>query len=211
MQLTNRFTVPVQVDEAWGILLDATQLAPCMPGAAVESVQGDQVYGRVKVRLGPISITYKGQLTFTEKDEIHHRVVLDAAGREASGNGTASARVTADLTESGNETLVGVTTDLTITGKPAQFGRGVMADVSERIIQQFAANLARQLDSGPLRPDNGERRSVPPPTPRVSVAPPVEIEGPRSPISRNLLSVLAILASAVGVAIVLRIMNKRTR
>jgi carbon monoxide dehydrogenase subunit G len=148
MELHNTFTVPVTVDEAWRVMLDVQQLAPCMPGASVDEVQGDDVLGRVKVKLGPISVTYRGKLTFVERDEEKHRVVLDAAAHELKGSGTASARITAGMESVEAGTEVTVTTDLSITGKPAQFGRSVMNDVSERIIGQFAQNLARELEGG---------------------------------------------------------------
>ena len=145
MELRNTFTVPVGIHEAWRVMLDVRALAPCMPGATVDDVQGDDVLGRVKVKLGPIGITYKGKVTFIERDEQRHRVVLDASAREMRGSGTASARITAGMAPVADGTEVAVVTDLNITGKPAQFGRGVMADVSERIIGEFAGNLAREI------------------------------------------------------------------
>ena len=148
MQLQNTFKVPVPVDEAWRIMLDVEQIAPCMPGATVDQVVGDDVEGRVKVKLGPIVVTYRGKLTFAERDQAAHRVTMNAAAREVRGSGTASARVEATMRDVGDATEVVVTTDLNITGKPAQFGRNVMADVSARIIDEFAANLARQLEAG---------------------------------------------------------------
>lgn len=148
MQLENTFTVPVPVDDAWSVLLDVEQIAPCMPGATVESVDGDNIAGRVKVKLGPMVITYHGTMTFLERDESAHRAVLSASAREARGGGTASATFTAVMRDLGGETEVSVQTDLNVTGKPAQFGRGVLADVSENIIQQFATSLARQLETG---------------------------------------------------------------
>jgi carbon monoxide dehydrogenase subunit G len=150
MELRNTFTVPVGTDEAWRVMLDVRALAPCMPGATVDDVQGDDVLGRVKVKLGPIGITYKGKVTFVERDEQKRRVVLDASAREMRGSGTASARITAGMEPVGGGTEITVVTDLNITGKPAQFGRGVMADVSERIIGEFAANLAREIQGGEL-------------------------------------------------------------
>jgi carbon monoxide dehydrogenase subunit G len=148
MQLNSTFKVPVPVDEAWRVLLDYPRLARCMPGATVTGVQGDDVLGQVKVKLGPVSITYQGKVTFSEKDEAGHRIVASAAGREVRGSGTASAQITAVMTDAGGATEVNVATDLNITGKPAQFGRSVVAEVSERLIGQFADNLARELESG---------------------------------------------------------------
>jgi carbon monoxide dehydrogenase subunit G len=148
MQLKNTFVVPVPVDQAWRVLLDVEQIAPCMPGASVDRVDGDDITGRVKVKLGPIAVGYEGTISFVERDETHHRAVLSAAAREARGGGTARATIAASLEDGGGKTTVNVVTDLAITGKPAQFGRGVMADVSEHIINQFASNLASELQSG---------------------------------------------------------------
>ncbi len=148
MQLEHTFTVPVGVEDAWRVLLDIERIAPCMPGAVIESVDGDDFTGSVKVKLGPIGLTYKGKASFVEKDEAAHRAVIDARGRDARGNGTANAKVTATLTESGGSTDVHVLTDLDITGKPAQFGRGVMVDVGNKLIGQFADCLAGKLTAG---------------------------------------------------------------
>jgi carbon monoxide dehydrogenase subunit G len=152
MQLNSTFKVPVPVDEAWRVLLDYPRLARCMPGATVTGVQGDDVLGQVRVKLGPVSITYQGKVTFSEKDGAAHRIVASAAGREVRGSGTASAQITAVMTDAGGVTEVNVATDLNITGKPAQFGRSVVAEVSERLIGQFADNLARELESGQAAP-----------------------------------------------------------
>jgi carbon monoxide dehydrogenase subunit G len=147
VNLEHSFTVPVGIDEAWKILLDIELIGPCMPGATIESVDGDDFTGAVKVKLGPIGLTYKGKASFIEKDEAAHRAVIDARGRDARGNGTAAAKVTATLTEQAENTVVNVTTDLDITGKPAQFGRGVMVDVGNKLIGQFADNLAATISA----------------------------------------------------------------
>ena len=145
MQLTHSFTVPADIEQAWQVLLDIERIAPCMPGAALDSVSGDDFTGTVKVRLGPISLTYKGKASFIEKDAAAHRVVIDAQGKDARGNGTAKAVITATLADDGAGTAVKVVTDLHITGKPAQFGRGVMVDVGNKLIGQFADCLAGKL------------------------------------------------------------------
>lgn len=145
MQLEHSFTVPVGIDDAWKVLLDIERVAPCMPGAALETVHGDDFTGTVKVKLGPIALTYKGKASFVEKDELAHRAKIHAQGRDARGNGTASAKVTASLSDEGGQTKVEVLTDLDITGKPAQFGRGVMVDVGNKLIGQFADCLAGKL------------------------------------------------------------------
>lgn len=145
MRLEHEFTVPVSVPEAWRLLLDVQRIAPCLPGATVESVDGDEVVGRVKVKIGPVTASYQGTARFIEKDEAAHRFVLEAAGRETRGTGTANATVTGQLHEEESSTRVTVTTDLDITGKPAQFGRGVMADLADNLISQFASCLAGEL------------------------------------------------------------------
>jgi carbon monoxide dehydrogenase subunit G len=146
MQLENTFTVPTGIDDAWVAFNDPTRFAPCFPGATVESYEGDSFVGTVKVKLGPISLTYKGTGTYLQRDDANYSVLIDATGRDARGNGTASAKVTGSLTSLGaDETEVKMITDLTVTGRPAQFGRGVMADVSDKIINQFAACLAKKL------------------------------------------------------------------
>ena len=169
MQLENSFTVPVPVDEAWRVLLDIERIAPCMPGAALDSVTGDEFTGRVKVKLGVITLTYQGKASFVEKDEAAHRAVIDARGRDQRGNGTASALVTATLAADGDRTKVDVLTDLNITGRPAQFGRGVMTDVGNKLLGQFADRLAAQLGAG-------DQQSAPPPAPTTVPVPAVSPE-----------------------------------
>jgi carbon monoxide dehydrogenase subunit G len=159
VQLENSFTVPVPVDEAWRVLLDIERIAPCMPGAALDSVEGDDFTGRVKVKLGPINLTYQGKASFIEKDEAAHKAVIDARGKDQRGNGTAAAVVTAKLAAEGAITRVDVLTDLNITGRPAQFGRGVMTDVGNKLLGQFADKLAAQLGEGDAQGD-AERASA---------------------------------------------------
>jgi carbon monoxide dehydrogenase subunit G len=150
VQLENSFTVPVPIDEAWRVLMDIERIAPCMPGAALDSVDGDDFTGRVKVKLGPINLTYQGKASFVERDETAHKAVIDARGKDQRGNGTAAAVITAKLAPEGTVTRVDVVTDLNITGRPAQFGRGVMTDVGNKLLGQFADKLSAQLASGDL-------------------------------------------------------------
>ncbi|MCH9788546.1 MAG: SRPBCC family protein [Actinomycetia bacterium] len=142
MQLENSFTVPSDAETAWQTLLDVEAIAPCMPGATLESVDGDDFSGNVKVKLGPVSMVYGGTASFLSKDESRHTAVIKGTGKEKRGTGTAQANVSLVLTaEDDARTRVDVTTDLTITGKAAQFGRGVMQDVASRLVDQFASNL----------------------------------------------------------------------
>jgi carbon monoxide dehydrogenase subunit G len=143
LDLQNSFVVPADIDQAWATLMDVERLAPCLPGATLESYEGDDATGKVKVKVGPVQMTYTGKVHFVERDEATHRMVMDASGREARGSGTAAATATATLhDEGGDRTRVDVVTDLTITGKAAQFGRGVLQDVAAKIVGQFADNLA---------------------------------------------------------------------
>lgn len=143
IELDNAFTVPVPPEQAWDVLLDVERIAPCMPGASVTSVEGDEVAGQVKVKLGPLSLTYKGTAKFTEKDEENHTIALEASGKETRGAGTASATVHAGLkpADAEGQTLVSIHTALNVTGRPAQFGRSLLPEVSGKLITQFAANL----------------------------------------------------------------------
>ena len=149
MQLEHDFVVPAAVEQAWKVLLDVQRVVPCMPGATLETVEGDSFTGRVKVRVGAIGLTYGGKASFVETDEAAHRVVIDASGRETRGSGTAKATVTAVLVQEGEKTRVRVSTDLAVTGKPAQFGRGVMSDVAGKLIGRFADCLGEELASTP--------------------------------------------------------------
>ena len=129
------------VDQAWAVLTDIERIAPCMPGAELTEVDGDTYHGLVKVKVGPITAQYKGTASIVEKDEAAHRVVLKAAGRDARGQGNASAVVTAVMTEQPGGTKVAIVTDMTVSGRVAQFGRGVMGDVTAKLLQQFVGNL----------------------------------------------------------------------
>jgi uncharacterized protein len=145
MQLENEFSVPAPVSEVWKTLLDVERIAPCMPGATVERVDGDEVAGRVRVKVGPVTASYAGAARFVTKDEAAHRFVLEGSGRETRGTGTASATVEVGMSEQDTVTRVRVVTSLEVTGKQAQFGRGVMADIAAKLTDQFAACLAERV------------------------------------------------------------------
>jgi uncharacterized protein len=149
IELDNSFTVPVPPGQAWDVLLDVERIAPCMPGASVTSVDGDEIQGQVKVKLGPLSLTYKGTAKFTDKDQASHTISIEATGKETRGSGTASATVQASLTQgdSAGQTLVSIHTSLNVTGKPAQFGRSLLPEVSGKLIQQFATNLEAMINA----------------------------------------------------------------
>jgi carbon monoxide dehydrogenase subunit G len=149
IDLDNSFTVPVPPEQAWDVLLDVERIAPCMPGASVTSVEGDEIQGQVKVKLGPLSLTYKGTAKFTEKDQASHTIAIEATGKETRGAGTASANVQATLKpgDTAGSTLVAIHTALNVTGRPAQFGRSLLPEVSGKLIAQFAANLEALINS----------------------------------------------------------------
>lgn len=174
MDLENSFVVPAGIDRAWQTLLDVEKIAPCMPGAALGEVNGDEFTGTVKVKLGPVTMTYGGKATFLSKDDAAHVAVIEGVGKETRGSGTAKAVVTTTLHEvSPTETRVDVKTDLAITGKPAQFGRGVMQDVASRLVTQFADNLSAVMaEAETASPTTGEPSSASVGT----VAPPPRIQ-----------------------------------
>jgi len=181
VQLDHEFTVPVPAVRAWPVLLDIDRVGPCMPGATITKVDGDDVEGTVKVKVGPITVTYAGTASFLEKDESTRRAVIEARGRETRGTGTATARVTAQLHDQGEATRVTVSTDLAITGKPAQFGRGVMADVGAKLLGRFADCLSSQLTAG-----EGAAEAQPAAAPAGSAGgpPPGEAAGGVAPAER---------------------------
>ena len=148
MELTNEFRVAVPAAKTWEFLTDVERVAPCLPGATLLSVDGDEFTGAVKVKVGPITVSYKGEAAFVEKDAAAQRMVLKANGKETRGNGNAAAVVAAQLKDEGDATSVVITTDLTISGKAAQFGRGVLSDVASNLIGQFAKSLEADLIGG---------------------------------------------------------------
>jgi uncharacterized protein len=173
VDLTHSFTVQAPVAETWQAFQDIESVAGCFPGATVTEVYGNDFEGTCKVRLGPIALVYSGSGTFLEKDEAAHRFVVNAKGKDKRGNGTAGARVTATFAEVGDGgTRVDVHTDLSITGKPAQFGRGVIEDISDKLLQQFVACLQTKVGVA-------DEPAVAEPT--VTAPPPKQVAAEQSP------------------------------
>jgi carbon monoxide dehydrogenase subunit G len=150
MQLTNTFTVSLPVEETWQTFLDLPRIAPCLPGAALTNVDGEDFHGGVKIKVGPVSAQYKGVARFVEKDDANHRAVISARGKDVGGQGNANATITATLTPQGDGTQVQVQTDLDLSGRVAQFGRGVIGDVTNKLLNQFVKNLENEISNGTL-------------------------------------------------------------
>jgi carbon monoxide dehydrogenase subunit G len=174
VELNHRFTVPIGVEETWAHFNDIASVAECFPGAQVTEADESSFSGSVKVKLGPIALQYNGSGTFVEKDAEAHRFVVDAKGKDKRGNGTAGAKVTVSMSDAGGSTDVSVETDLAITGKPAQFGRGVMQDVSDKLLGQFVACLEQRLAAPEPEPESAPEPEAEPATEAVAgvAAPP---------------------------------------
>lgn len=217
MDLNHSFTVNVPVDDAWRILTDVERIAPCLPGAQLQEIEGDTYRGAVKVKVGPIQAQFKGQANFLERNEVTHHIVLKGEGRDIGGKGNASAIITADLTAiTDSSTSVVVNTDLSITGKVAQFGRGTMADISNKLLAQFVENLNVLIADQPTSAPTSEPAAPAPSAteaapaaatsaPQTSTSEPVvrKIDAPEAE-ALNLLSVStgAIAKRAIPVVIV---------
>jgi len=145
MRFEHEFTVPVPIEQAWAVLLDVERVAPCLPGATLDIFEGEEFTGRMKVKVGPITVTYRGSARFEDVDKDAHTLTIQASGKEARGSGTAAATVRARLTPGDGSTVVAVETTFNVTGRPAQFGRGVMSEVGSKLIDRFAVNLAELL------------------------------------------------------------------
>ena len=197
MELTNEFRVGLPVDRAWTVLTDLERIAPCMPGAQLQEVEGEEYRGVVKIKVGPITAQYKGAAQFTSLDAEAHVAALKAEGRETRGQGNASAVITATLVADGDGTKVTVTTDLTVTGKVAQFGRGVLADVSAKLLDQFVACLettvlADEPVAEPPAAASDEVRKIAGPE-----AKPVDLlDAAGSPVAKRVGPILALVALA---------------
>jgi uncharacterized protein len=150
MKINNEFTVGAPIHQAWDTMLNLERIAPCLPGAAIQEEKDEGEYdGTMKVKIGPITANYKGTVKFEEVDEDSHRAVLQATGRDARGQGTASATIVSTLQEEGDGTRVSVETDMKLTGRAAQFGRGIAQDVATKMLDQFASCLEEEITGGP--------------------------------------------------------------
>ena len=209
MDLHHEFTVNVPVDEAWRTLTDLERIAPCLPGAQLTEVEGDTYRGQVKVKVGPILAQFKGQASFVSRDDASYTATLKGEGRDTGGKGNASALITANLQSvDATRTKCVVTTDLTISGKVAQFGRGALADVSDKLLAQFTDNLNTLITSAPA-----ESAPAPASEPQPSgvrqiesadVAPLDLLDAAGSTIAKRLVPlvvVLAVVAVIVGVVV----------
>ena len=208
MELTNEFTVALPIERAWALLTDVERIAPCMPGAQLTGVEGDTYSGQVVVKLGPVTAQYKGTAVFENVDEAAHVAVLRASGRDSRGQGNATALITATLRGEGDRTQVEVLTDLTITGKVAQFGRGVIADVSAKLIGQFVDCLGTSLVE-PAPATAATPAEAPPAAAQPAAAPPTEPRPvtpldlaavARGPVLKRALPVLAVVVAAAVTA-----------
>lgn len=232
MDLSHEFTVPASVEETWAALNDIASVAECFPGAQVTEVDGDTFKGTVKVKLGPIALVYNGTGTFVEKDEATRTMTIAAKGKDKRGNGTAGADVVATMSEADGSTRVQVVTQLAVTGKPAQFGRGVMQDVSDKLLGQFTDCLAGRV--GQQAPPDPEPAAAPDPAPsaaaadrpaptaaappRPTVVPPrAESPDDALDLGATVLPVLAraywkqALGGALALAVVVRLVRRLTR
>ncbi|GAA2118562.1 SRPBCC family protein [Actinomadura alba] len=186
MELEHEFTVPVPVDRAWPTLLDVERVAPCVPGATLDSIDGDEFNGRLKVRLGAMTITYRGTARIVKADESAHVVTIEGTGKEARGSGTASVAVRAELRpETGDETAgestrVTVHTKLDVTGRPAQFGRNMLSEVGGKLIARFAKALADELAASPQGAAAPRDAAAPAPEVPVSEAPVSKAQAPEA-------------------------------
>ncbi|MFE7421593.1 SRPBCC family protein [Rhodococcus sp. NPDC057529] len=160
MKIANEFTVSAPIEQAWEVLSDLEEVAPLLPGAQMTGREGDDYLGKVKVKVGPVTSEFKGKATFVERDAQEHRAVIDARGRDSRGSGNASATIIAQLHEAGDGTRVTVDTDMKIVGKLAQFGSGMIQQVSEKLMGQFAESLEAKLSGGPADQPAAEPESV---------------------------------------------------
>ena len=227
IELDNSFTVPVPPEQAWDVLLDVETIAPCMPGASVTSVEGDEIEGQVKVKLGPLSLTYKGTAKFTEKDPENHKIAIEATGKETRGAGTASANVQATLTpgDAAGSTLVAIHTSLNVTGRPAQFGRSLLPEVSGKLIAQFASNLEAMItadtapaeatdapeDAGTADDSSGEAAPVAAKPAAPVIKQEESLNAFKFVVVPMLKRVIPVAAAGAAIAVVIRVITRRKK
>ncbi|QNP67675.1 SRPBCC family protein [Streptomyces genisteinicus] len=205
MQLDHSFTVPASPEDAWKLFQDLARVAPCMPGAVLDTLDGDSFTGRVKVKVGAVQMSYRGEGTVA-RDETARSMHLDLSGSETRGAGTASATVTATLTAAPAGTVVRVRTDLDITGRPAQFGRGIMTEVGDRIVQQFAARLEELLNAPSAGPAAAAAS-----TPAAAPAEPEAVDLGAAALPVLLRKAAVPAAALLAVLVVVRALGRRSR
>ncbi|AIJ25469.1 SRPBCC family protein [Amycolatopsis methanolica] len=225
MRLDHEFTVPAPPAEVWKAVTDPERVAPCMPGATLTKVEGETFTGTVKVKLGPISLLYKGSGEFLETDEQARKIVIKASGKDSRGAGTAAATVTVTLSEENGGTKGSVATDLNVTGRPAQFGRGMISEVGGKILDQFATNLADRLgaaetSSAPAEEkpaESGVTTEPAPEKPKLETVKPQPQEAEAidlfeyagGSIGKRLAPVLAGVAAVLGIVAIVRLIRRR--
>ncbi|WP_433565894.1 SRPBCC family protein [Nocardia sp. CA-151230] len=213
MKIANEFTVHAPLEQAWAVLTDLEQVVPLMPGAQLVGWEGEDFLGKLKVKVGPVTSEFTGKANFVERDEHDHRAVINGSGRDSRGSGNAAATITTQLREDGDRTRVTVDTDLKIVGKLAQFGSGMLQQVSEKMIGQFVASLEEKLAEGDsaaaaatAAPDGREAR--PQPVAQTEPAPLdlVELVGPAM-IKKYAPAIAFVLAAVLGIILVRRRMR----
>jgi hypothetical protein len=204
MDLNHQFTVAVPVEDAWRILTDVERIAPCLPGAQLLEIEGETYRGVVKVKVGPIQAQFKGQAIFIERNDIAHKVVLKGEGRDTTGKGNAAAVITAEMTAvDATSTSVTVNTDLSVTGKVAQFGRGAMADISDKLLAAFVVNLNTLIAEQPATAVPASTEPAPAPTDGVrtiesaEVAPLNLLSAAGSPILKRAIPVVVVVVAVL--------------
>jgi carbon monoxide dehydrogenase subunit G len=208
--LEHQFRVAAPIDEVWSALLDPRRVAPCLPGATLGEVTDESFTGTVKVKLGPVALLYKGSGSFETTDAAAHRAVLKASGKDSRGNGTASATVEVTLSADSGQTLATVVTELAVTGRPAQFGRGMISEVGGRILDQFAGCLAGKLAPAEEKPETPAAAPTPAPADQPSPAPP-EQAPPLDLLDVAGTSVAKRAAVLIGVVVLLIVIVGRLR
>ena len=202
MDLNHQFTVAVPVEDAWRILTDVERIAPCLPGAQLQEIEGETYRGIVKVKVGPIQAQFKGQASFIERDDVAHKIVLKGEGRDTTGKGNAAAVITAEMTAvDESNTAVTVNTDLSVTGKVAQFGRGAMADISDKLLAQFVVNLNALIAEQPTTEAHAQSQQAPTEGVRTiesaDVAPLNLLSAAGSPILKRAIPVVVVVVAVL--------------